>query len=131
LERNNPGGLKVNSESKKILIIDAGREWREEFRNAFYQMPGVKVLEASTLRAAEEILATNPDVVLVTVDGQLEETKIQESCEFVATLRASGFKGAFVAASSNASYRQLLTRAGCSDHYDKQDLARAIRRMLR
>lgn len=99
----------------KILIVEDDGFTRELYRHALEGKKIEEIFEAGLIVVAEEILSEHPDIAVVTVDGELKDTaSILETAEFVKRVRASGFAGDMIAASSDDIYNRLLALKGCN-----------------
>jgi response regulator RpfG family c-di-GMP phosphodiesterase len=115
----------------KILLVEDGPEYLEFYKKALAGHP-LHIFEAGEVALAEKILLQHPDISAVVVDGRLEDTDfIQDTCEFVSRVRASGFSGHMIAASSNDDWRRSLVHAGCNhDGGDKKEIPRKLLEVL-
>jgi DNA-binding response OmpR family regulator len=69
--------------------------------------------EAATIVEGERILKEF-SIDIIVVDGELKDTTFEETCRFVREIRANGFNGLMIAASSSADMREILIENGCN-----------------
>jgi len=91
-----------------------------------------QVLSAHTKEQAILLLKDNPDVDLITMDGNVPKkggNKTEFTGDLVVEIRA-WFKGRIIAASLNDSYSDVLMGKGCSHRCPKMELPKKIGEVL-
>ena len=100
----------------KVLIVEDNFDIQRNYREALESV--AEVLSAYTIKEAEELFATNPDIVAITMDACVPGGK-PNTQHLVRMMRAT-FSGPMIAASSDSYYCGLLKDAGCSHSCDQK-----------
>jgi len=103
----------------KILLLEDSEAWLDLYRR-YLDLADVEVtiFSSPSIAGAKEIIAANPDMRIVVVDGNVVDGKIDDTCAFVRELRTEGFAGHMIAASADISWRLSLVDAGCNRNYE-------------
>ena len=102
---------------KKVLIVDDDDDVQAFYRRTLNDK--VLLLSALTIKEAEELFATNPDLDAIVMDACVPEAP-PTTIPLVRKMRET-FDGPMIASSGDKDYRQMLVNAGC-DHESKKGL---------
>ena len=110
----------------KVLIVEDEERWQENYK----QDLGGKVLiiEALTIKQAEEHFAANPDIAAIIMDACVPGGR-PTTLPLVKKFRETFF-GPMIAASSYTAYRKDLIWAGCDHEANKPDVPAKLLQIL-
>ena len=96
-----------------VLVVDDEKTWPDYYRTCVIDEP-VQVFHAWRIDEAEQLLDEHREnIEVIIVDGYLGEP-FQETLEFISRIRASGFTGPLIAASSSYKNNLAMRTRGCS-----------------
>lgn len=106
-----------------ILLIDDDGGLQERWRRWLERdLPGCTVVSAYTLAEAREAIKQFPNPDVISLDGSLEDPKMQlDTLPLVAEIRKT-FAGPLIAASAKHSFKEKLMEAGCSHRLPEDKL---------
>jgi DNA-binding response OmpR family regulator len=111
-----------------VLLLEDDSGWLRIYRRELEKV-SVMVIEATGIADARKLLASQ-SVDIIVVDGELQDARIADTCAFVVQLRADGFVGQMIAASSDATWREKLVAAGCNHNYSGMGKDGAIIKLM-
>ena len=112
---------------KKILFIEDDENWQTNYKDIFEDT--ATILQATTLKDAEELFLKHPDVDIIVVDGCLNENDVLDTLPLIKKIRET-YKGPMIAASGHEEFRHKMVLAGCNKQREKYDVIDLIREML-
>lgn len=107
----------------KILIVEDDLAMQNLFEECLEDY-GFKVFKAATVEEAEKVFRENPDLKIITFDGNLGNGQ-GETVPLVQKIRPR-FKGIMIAASSSFLNQDELVTAGCDYEVEKGDLVKFL-----
>ncbi len=115
-----------------ILIIEDEELQRRRYKEQWEELgTGIGTLTADSLQAAASYYDNAPkgQIVGMIVDGAVPGGYLN-TIPFIQRLRADGYHGVMIAASTRVDYRRTMVQYGCTDEAEKRYAVRILAEAL-
>jgi DNA-binding response OmpR family regulator len=102
---------------KTILVIEEFPQLQDFCRDVLSQEE-YAIITAGTFTTAQDMVLADPTIAAVVVDSAAGDGGVEESCNFIRTLRLNDYRNPIIAASSSRSFCQQMVNSGCDYSVD-------------